>query len=425
MQQLTVSDNQRFLTYQDGTPFFYLGDTAWELYHRLNREEADTYLHNRAERKYTVIQAVVLAEFDGLNTSNAYGHLPLHDNDPTQPNEAYFEHVDWITDRGAELDLWQGMLPTWGDKWNTKWGKGPVVFTPGNAAVYGEFLGRRYRDRPIIWIMGGDRPVESEEQRDIMNAMADGIKQGDGGAHLMTFHPSGRSSSSKFFHGDDWLDFNMFQSGHADRNFANYDMMSHDYNLQPTKPCLDGEPCYEDHPVMGGREPREPYHDEYSVRKPAYWGLFAGGFGHTYGCHDIWQMYDEQRPGINGVRTPWQQAILLPGATQMQHARDLLESKPFLTRIPDQSLIVGDTGTGAEHMQATRDEEGSYALVYIPTHQTVTVDLSKLSGDTLLASWFDPRTGDSRIVGEVTGREQRSFTSPEDGPDWVLVLDAV
>ena len=192
LMKLAVSNNRRFLIHEDGTPFFYLGDTAWEMFHRLNREEADIYLRNRAEKKYTVIQAVVLAEFDGLNTPNAYVQTPLHSNDPTRPNEIYFRHVDWIVDRAAELGIWMGMLPTWGDKWNAKWGKGPVIFTPQNAAVYGEFLGHRYRDKPIIWIMGGDRPVESEEQRSIMNSMAGGIKRGDNGQHLMTFHPCGR-----------------------------------------------------------------------------------------------------------------------------------------------------------------------------------------------------------------------------------------
>ncbi len=423
LMKLTVSNNRRFLIHEDGTPFFYLGDTAWELFHRLNCEEADIYLRNRAEKKFTVIQAVVLAEFDGLNTPNAYAQTPLHSNDPTRPNEIYFKHIDWMVDRAAELGIWMGMLPTWGDKWNTKWGKGPVIFTPENAAVYGEFLGSRYRSKPIIWIMGGDRPVESDEQRSIMNAMAHGIKQGDGGQHLMTFHPSGRSSSSQYFHNADWLDFNMMQSGHRGRNMANYDMIAHDYALTPTKPCMDGEPCYEDHPVMGGDEPREPYHDEYSVRKAAYWALFAGAHGHTYGCHDIWQMWDESRPVINGVRTPWQKAVDLPGAGQMQHARKLMESRPFLVRIPDQSLIVGDAGSGGEHVQATRAQDGSYTFVYIPTYQRVTLDLGKLSGDELNVSWYDPRQGTAQRASDVKRQGQQTFTPPAEGPDWVLVLD--
>src|SRR3954466_475336 len=103
---LKVSDNHRFLVTADGKPFFWLGDTAWELFHRLNREEADTYLKNRAERRFTVIQAVVLAELNGLKDPNAYGHTPLEKNDPTLPNEKYFEHVDWIVTRANSLGLY-------------------------------------------------------------------------------------------------------------------------------------------------------------------------------------------------------------------------------------------------------------------------------------------------------------------------------
>ena len=92
--RLKVSDNHRFLMKEDGSPFFYQGDTAWELFHRLKREEADIYLADRAQKKFTVLQAVILAELDGLHTPNAYGQLPLVGDDPTKPNEEYFRHVD-------------------------------------------------------------------------------------------------------------------------------------------------------------------------------------------------------------------------------------------------------------------------------------------------------------------------------------------
>ena len=77
LPRLKVSDNQRFLVQEDGKPFFYLGDTAWELFHRLTRDEAAAYLKQRREQKFTVIQAVALAEFDGLTEPNAYGWLGL------------------------------------------------------------------------------------------------------------------------------------------------------------------------------------------------------------------------------------------------------------------------------------------------------------------------------------------------------------
>ena len=114
MPRLKVSDNRRFLVYGDGRPFFYLGDTAWELFHRLTREEADRYLADRAGKAFTVIQAVAIAEFDGLTEPNAYGHLPLSDLDPARPDAAYWEHVDYVVRRANEMGLIIGFLPTWG-----------------------------------------------------------------------------------------------------------------------------------------------------------------------------------------------------------------------------------------------------------------------------------------------------------------------
>src|SRR5262249_21470312 len=178
---LKVSENQRFLVKEDGSPFFYLGDTAWELFHRLDRNEADRYLRDRAAKGFTVIQAVVLAELDGLHTPNAYGHVPLTNDDPAKPTEDYFRHVDWVVDRANELGLFIGMLPTWGDKWNKGGGVGPEIFTPENSGPYGEWLGRRYKDKGIIWILGGDRNVENDRRRAILANMARGLRSGDCG----------------------------------------------------------------------------------------------------------------------------------------------------------------------------------------------------------------------------------------------------
>ncbi len=361
---LRVSENGRFLVIEDGQPFFYVGDTAWELFHRLNREEAEHYLRDRAGKGFTVIQAVALAEFDGLESHNAYGEVPLIEGDPTRPNERYFEHVDWVVDTAERLGLYIGMLPTWGDKWNRKWGVGPEVFTPENAEAYGEWLGRRYRDKPIIWILGGDRNPEIEEHLAIVRAMARGLRRGDGGRHLMTFHPQGGASSSRWFHDDDWLDFNMLQSGHSRRNTPNHEMIAADYARTPVKPCLDGEPCYENHPVNWN--PTLGRFGDHDVRKAAYWAVFAGAHGHTYGCHEIWQFYAPERPPISHAMTPWREALQLPGAGQMRHLRALMESRPFLSRIPDQALIVPDAPPepALTHLLYTRDAGGS-AVFYV------------------------------------------------------------
>ncbi|HIC88561.1 MAG TPA: DUF4038 domain-containing protein, partial [Anaerolineae bacterium] len=212
-QWLRVSPDARKLVREDGSAFFYLGDTAWELFHRCDREEAELYLKDRAEKGFTVIQAVVLAELDGLNTPNVYGERPLIDNDPLRPNEAYFQHVDWIIGKAAEQGLVVGVLPTWGDKWYLQWGVGPVIFdTPEKAEKYGKWLGRRFRNQSnIIWILGGDRNPDKPIHLQIIRAMARGLRKGDGGRHLMTYHPTGGKSSSEWFLNDDWLDFNLMQ----------------------------------------------------------------------------------------------------------------------------------------------------------------------------------------------------------------------
>jgi len=361
-QGLKVSENGRFLVREDGSPFFWLGDTAWELFHRLDREDSERYLRDRAEKGFTVIQAVVLAEFGGLSVPNANGDLPLLDGDPTRPNERYFAHVDAVVEAAARLGLHIGMLPTWGDKliFNV-WGC-TEIFTPENAAIYGEFLGRRYRDQPIIWILGGDRPPENERHLAIVRAMAAGLRRGDEGQHLLTYHPTGGQSSAEWFHGDDWLSFNMIQSGHWARNNPNYRMIAADYARTPTKPCLDGEPCYEQIPIQF--KPALGRFDDLDVRKAAYWAVFAGAHGHTYGANGIFQFHLPSRPAEFDAVTPWQEALSFPGAGQLRHLRALMESRPFLTRVPDQALIAPQAPRAVEltHVVYTRGADGRAAL---------------------------------------------------------------
>lgn len=431
--RLQVSPDHRHLIRRDGTPFFWLGDTAWELFHRLDREDADLYLEDRARKGFTVIQAVVLAELEGLTVPNPYGDLPLVDQDPRRPNESYFEHVDYIVDRAETLGLFVGMLPTWGDKWNRKWGVGPEVFTPENARAYGRFLGARYRDEPIVWILGGDRNPETEEDLAIIRAMAEGLREGDGGVHLMTFHPQGGSASYDFFD-DAWLDFHMIQSGHGARDIANYAMVDRGSALTPVRPVLDGEPRYEDHPVDWN--PDYGWFGDFDVRQAAYWSVLSGAFGHTYGDHNIWQMWHPDRLPVSAARTPWREALAHAGATQMGFMRRLFLSRPFLALRPDQDLLAGGSAAAhrraapGAHVRAGRGADGSYAIVYTPYGYPVTLDLRRLSADRVVAYWFDPRTGAATRIGTFakagTEKGEVTFDPPGQaarGNDWVLVLD--
>lgn len=430
LPKLGVSENKRFLVTADGKPFFYLADTAWELFHRLDREQAARYLKTRAAQGYNVVQAVALAEFDGLNEPNAYGHRPLIDNDPTKPNEKYFEHVDWVINAAAAHGIYTALLPTWGDKWNKKWGQGPEVFTPENAEAYGAWLGKRYKDKPIVWVLGGDRPVETDLHKQIIRATAKGIRKGDGGAHLITFHPTGGSGSSAPFHNDDWLSFNMRQNGHQAEFTGRYDKTLADYNLRPIKPVLDGEPIYEGHPVSF--KAKELGHSTAAdVRRPFYWDVFSGACGHTYGHHSVWQFYAKGRKPVNNPLVTWEEALEQPGGKQMGYGRRLIESRPYLTRVPDDSVIVADEvatsvpGAGTRRFVATRDEKGSFAMVYAPIGRPFTVVMDKIAGPKVKAWWFNPRNGKATAIGTFPNTGTRKFAPPDDGEllDWVLVLD--
>lgn len=436
-QKLKISENKRFLTHEDGKPFFYLGDTAWELFHRLNREEAERYLRDRAEKGYTVIQAVAIAELDGHSDPNPYGHLPLTNLDPAQPaitdgpQNDYWDHVDFIVDKAQSLGLVVGFLPTWGRYWHDNIKDGKPIFTAQNAETYGEFLGKRYKDKSLIWILGGDRSVDNDTQKEIIRAMAKGLAKGDGGSHLMTVHPPGGNGSSTWFHNDEWLSFNMRQNGHVAEYTGRYDHTRMDYDKTPVKPVLDGEPIYEDHPVSFNAK-SFGHSISSDVRRPLYWNLFGGACGHTYGHHSVWQMWQPGRNPINNPLMPWHEAIKQPGAQQMQYGRWLIESRPFLTRVPDDDIIVPDAvitsvpGAGRYRFAATRDAEGTYAMVYAPISRPFKARMSKIQGQQVKAWWFNPRDGKAEAFSNVfpnTG--EQLFTPPQSGEmlDWVLVLD--
>jgi hypothetical protein len=431
-QRLKVSDNGRFLVTEEGKPFFWLADTAWELFHRVNKEEAEVYLRKRAEQGFNVIQAVALAELDGLNTPNPNGDLPLINNDPAKPNGKYFEHVDYIIKKADELGIYIALLPTWGDKlFKNSWGVGPEIFNPQNATAFGKWIGNRYKDYDnVIWVLGGDRnPRDNSKDIEVWNNMAVAIQNAartTSNEPLMSYHPQPKEAggSSTWFHKESWLDFNMHQTGHCP-NQGTYKHISNDYNLKPTKPVIDSEPLYEDHPnCFNVRE--QGYSEADDIRRIMYWNVFAGAFGQTYGNHAVWQMYKLDKEPINSPARPWPMALDMPMANQVKHLKNLMLSRPFLTRIPDQKMIIGEQPEDNNYTIATRDEKGRYAMIYFPLGSIKELNLSALNGSELNAHWFDPRTGNTFKVDAIKKSSKVIITPPTSGKgnDWVLLLDS-
>ena len=456
--QIRVNPNQRYLEDKDGKPFFWMGDTAWELFHRLNREEAETYLETRRQQGFTVIQVVALAFANEVDNKkpNQYGDFPFVNNDPSRlaitpghevnkPDEYdYWDHVDFVIQTAAKKGLYIAFNPTWGDQVSHHWSAKGVIFNEQNAHSYVQFLGKRYANQwNMIWVLGGDCPAVYEtkdhtqyDDRPVWRAFAAGIKEGEGPKHhLMTYHPNGAVSSSKWFQQESWLDMNSFQSSHGFRDIEAWKFVTHDLALQPPKPTLDMEPCYEDHPVNpwdGKWTRKRGYFTAYDVRARVYRGVFTGMCGFTYGHHQVWQFLDTTRYAplsVGDTLIGWRKALQAEAAGEVKYLKNLMLSRPYFTRIPDQSLILSDKGTDYRDLvMATRDSASSYVMIYLPQNKSVTVDVAKISGNQKRAWWYDPRTGNvlnenvSPLKGAVT------FTPPtlsgqRATMDWVLVID--
>jgi hypothetical protein len=430
---IKVTSDGRYLQYEDGTPFFWLGDTAWELFHRLNFSEIERYLEDRRLKGFNVIQAVALAEFNGLLKPNMNGDIPFNNLDPEQPNEKYFAFLDQVIASAAAKGLYIGLLPTWGDKVTPNWGDGPVVFNEKNAYAYAKWLANRYANsQNVIWILGGDRPAmrDSNDWRPIWRAMAKGILDVQGKNTFITYHTwGGPLSTSQQIHNEPWLSMNMTQSGHGGgHDVPIWEWITRDRNLLPVKPVIDAEPNYEDHPVNPWPkwDPANGYFRDYDVRKQTYRSVFSGAAGVTYGHHSIWQFWSEREEKINYADRYWYDALNRPGATQVGYLKSLILSRASLNRIPDQSIILEGQGKGGEFACAFKDVRGRYLMVYLPVGKKVKINSGVLMGQKMKVSWFNPRTGKMETSVIMDNSKLLETTSPTIGneQDWVLVIDA-
>lgn len=407
--KLQVSANNRYLQFENGQPFFWLGETGWLLPERLDRAEAQYYLQKCREAGYNMVQVQVM---DGTPSINVYGQPSLPygwDMSKADPEGvySYWDHLDYIISLAEQNGIYIGMVAIWGSQ-----------VSSGNingeqAKAYGRFLAERYKNRPnIIWIMGGDVPGNVHPE--VWENMATTIKSIDKN-HLMTYHPRGRYTSAKWWSKAKWLDFHMFQSGHrkygqrmGNKDYPIPDDTEEDswmyvdstWAYAPMKPVLDDEPSYEDIP-KGLHDPNEERWQDYDVRRYAYWSVFAGSCGHTYGHNAIMQMLKPAYPtsyGSDGTEKTWYQALNDPGFNQMKYLKNLMLAMPYFERIPDQSVIVGKNGIKYNRLLATRGND--YILVYNYNSVPMKIDMRKVSGEKKNVWWMDAANGQLTYIGE-------------------------
>ncbi len=440
---LQVKDGSRIIQHQDGTPFLWLGCTAWGMTEWLPREDVDLYLDDRQSKGMNVVQLCLFwgkrvdypTKFTA-NPENPYGHKALEETDglpnplnpavveggsPTAPND-YWDHVDYCLNAIEQRGMVAAVLPFWGRRYvnTTHTDQSLQVFTDANIKQYGEFLGKRYGDRPnIIWVNGGD--VAADTGGDFLptyRLLAEGLVKGVTGEDvawdqehsawdevLMTYHPSGAPlrNSSEWFHTDPWLDFNMIET-HVSRDQLPA-AVRQDVRLTPVKPTVMGEGHYEGTTGYNGK-----FANAIHIRRQAYQTFFCGAAGHTYGGH-----FAEDGSGpLFAPTNNWKPLLDMPGAGQMVFLRSFLEEHDWWAWQPADEVIVAGRGEGELEKVAVRF--GESLLVYFPENSEA--ELNWHGAET--ARWYNSQCGEY-VPGKVSGSAQ--YIPPGGLEDGILILN--
>lgn len=392
---LRVSADRRYFVDQKGVPVFWLGTTQWQLFRDYNLEEARTIIEKTKGRGFAFAQVMLLGVGDGTKP-NVHGEKPWIADNPLTPNEGYFTHVDAVVGIARENNLVISMTI-----FHQRYRK---AITLEKARSWAQWIARRYKDVPtIVWSM---TPEAKPEFLPILRELAAGLREGDGGTHLITFKPDPAPHPTGFAHAEDWLDFSCMQTWKWVEQI--YPMVAQEYRLSPTKPVLMAEGAYE-----AGSE----YGFDVTplwVRRQAYYSFLAGA-SHTYGHNDSWR-----------VLPTWRQALDAPGATQLGVLKKVfLERKEWWRLVPDQAVFASGGQTNGQMLNlAARHQDGRWVMVYLADKATVSIQMNKVSGDRMVdACWLDPRTGESKVIGQLPNSGLESFSTPVGWEDALLILE--
>jgi hypothetical protein len=422
---LRLAENRRHLEQADGTPFFWLSDTAWNGALKADERGWETYLTDRSAKGFTAVQFVTTQWLAAAG--NADLRLAYLGREKISIDPEFFRWMDQRVDALNAHGLIAAPVLIWAAHWNPR----TLDLNPGTSLpddqiiVLARYMVARYGAHQVIWILAGDsdyRGERAERWRRIGSAVF-----GDHPARLATMHPAGKTWVGGEFRSEPWYSFIGYQSGHgdsdADLRWLTEGPPSQQWRAAPVLPIINLEPNYEGH---RGYTHRKPF-DAHAVRRAAYWSLLVSPpAGVSYGAHGIWSWELSPEVPMNhpstGVALPWFEAMKLPGSTSMKHLKALFSSLDWWTLLPDQELIAEQPGVVSpqDFIAAARSEDGSLALVYIPEGGKVTL---KMEGMKLpvTAQWFDPATGLRSNAGEVRAGGRQTFDA-HTKEDRVLIL---
>ena len=305
---------QYYLTYSDGTPFFFAACTAWNGALRSTDAEWDNYLKDRAESGYNVIQFIT-TQWRGCE-ANRLGQVAFEGCGRISINAAFFQFLDQKVDRINDYGLVAAPVLLWALQYGAGRHLSPGYYLPENEAILlAKYLVARYGGNQVIWILGGDgKYVDEYETR--WKTIGRGVF-GDPHPGVVTNHPMGRSWYGDAYQNEDWLDFIGYQSSHSNKqstvDWITKGPAAKRWDKIPAKPIINMEPNYEEiHFTISAAD----------VRNASFWSVLAAPpAGITYGANGIWPWL---RPGENilnhedatGTHS-WDESIRFPGSRQI------------------------------------------------------------------------------------------------------------
>ena len=341
----------------------------------------------------------------------------------------WWSYLDEYITKCEQRNLYVGITLGW-------WGKA-MNKSKEDLYKYGKWVGNRYRDHNnIIWLTLGEagghlRKTTIPDEK--LDALIKGLREGDTGNKLLTVHADYRRGTSLCNDGD-ISDFNNWQTSQwcclsdlprkDDRNWTVWEAITHDYHKLydgKPKPTLDSEAWYENNKDFCGAS-------SFNIRRRAYYTIFAGAFGHTYGAGGLW----DGLVAADSCSSNALEALEYPGAEDMGHLSSFLHGlgEDLLKLRPDQGLIEkGNSNSYDAHIQATMAVDKSFALLYSGSDAPYSVNTRKLASSRVLsAMWFNPREGvlfPCQKSGTDVSGDSVEFDPPGSeghGNDWVLIL---
>lgn len=396
---LRIAPDHRHLVDHTGQPFLAQGDAAWSLISGLTKEDAEKYLEARRRQGFNSI-IVNLIEHKFHGPVDRYGAAPfITPGDFSTPNEKYFAHADWVIRKAQEKGIVVFLAPIYLGYigLDEGWVDELIANGPEKARNWGRYVGKRYRDFDnIVWIIGGDRNPDTA--REDVDAVAAGIKETDD-RHLLTAHCHPENSAIDQYANEGWLDLNStYTYGIV------HQKLRADYDRQPPMPFVLIETTYEG----------EHNASAVQIRRQAYWAILQGATGQFIGNRPMW-LFD---PG-------WETALESAGSRDMARMYALFTSRRWDLLVPDEkhAIVVDGLGefNGLDYLTAARASDGSLVMAYLPSARTITVDMKSIKSEQAAASWFNPRTGESSVIGKFPTTGNKTLTPPAEG-DWVFIL---